>query len=513
MSIFRRRIVPVTAMILVPCFFNALAAEIKIFDQSKKILIHTTDSINPGKYLEDWLERYFGTENIPITIVKTGGRYSGVDTTADGGYEVSDDNNASFLRNAESEIADARDLTGCSDCPVIYIANGGIGWQSYIADPEKSEQVDRIVGEMEFMCSKLAEAGADIVFPGTYHYNYSHRCYAENEPVAVRKFNERNTEYRAIDLVTPTMAKFPLTSVGDQRHPTELTWKMYAYNWMKAMLEHDGLPMPEWADQELAAAEEEVRQARSNITLIEPQGGKYAVGDTIEIEWETDCDQINSVMLELQFRRMDHSLLRKPDPHKQFRLIPNGVGEGGSRSAGTIECVDPTYAPWGWGKYKFVITEDFVSDRYFSDYEGMALPFYLTVSTPELWHDQWDHSVIDWQNPENMIVVYPSTEIDESMPIYPGIEVVGAKHTEPATRLAPKETGCISRLGGGKYRIHAQGASAVTLYDCRGGMVLQKPVVDGTATIDLTQAPGAYIAQVKTENGQLLSAVSFTAIR
>lgn len=400
-------------------------SQTKIFDSKKKIIIITHDSVNPSSAFRSRISRFLkqlGLDTNLIKVIESSSRMSGVEVSPNGNPEFkvkAGSGQTDWLSNVTNTILGAKAQAGCTDCQVIFIAYASP--YSFIANKTDTAAINRSVREWKFMCDKVKDAGASLVFPSTIHYNFSHRRLAENEPLMVQEFNKRNYGFSGIDMVTPTMIDYPLPSLGDKRHNTNYGLEIYGHQWFKALIENDGLQMPSWSDSMVQAAKQEAISWHSSITLISPKNGKFKVGDQITLKWESNCTSYyTNLSLQMHFRRMDN----KWDGGVPFivkYLIPSGQGPGGSfqNQGGTVACAAK--------QYTFTLTQSMVD---FMGTTNQAFPVYFQISSPDdhpkCCYTHFDESTLDYANPENMVLIYPGNQINTSIPIYPGSQTSSA---------------------------------------------------------------------------------------
>ncbi len=421
--------------------------DFKFLSGNPTILIVFHSSVNPAKSLIERIDSCFG-HNHNLVVVDPGryGMYAGADyfenelvpfdwlesfsadamrqRTIDGTYTIQTSNSSLDLENAE----------------VAIMAFMNPIQNTFIADTNDQAAVKKMADEIQFVCDEMVRRGADKVIWSTYHYNYEHRRFAEHEPAVVAEFNSRDHGHIGIDLVTPTNERnieVHATS-GDRQHNTPYGFSLMAHEWFKAICEHDGLEVPEWSTQKIARDKAITKADHDALRLIAPKSGRYAVGDTITVEWEVDCGQpMDGLWASGELDKVTFALgLRGYDPNGSMsknwmeftNLFPLESSCKGSRSTPAVCCPDAAA-----GEFSFVVQDDF-----FKKYSGpeAAIPVYIMVASPGIWREVYSESTVDWDNPENMVLIYPN-QVDETLPVYPNI-TTAQRHSSP--HRAPNAT-------------------------------------------------------------------------
>ncbi len=279
----------------------AFSASFKILDDQKKVIIYTHDSNAYGHALNWWISEYYKSQgkSNPISFVRIHATQSGM-TKKDGKWV-----SAGWPASASGSIKVARSSVGPSG-KVVFVAQSGMGL-NFLVDTTDQATIKDMNDEIEAMCDILKDGGADMVFASTFHMQWTHRRYGENEPVVVRTFNARKNGHRAIDVVTPTMENYPEGTSGDKRHLNSYGGRVAGFAWFSEICKHDGIEAPAWSKDSLAAERKKWQEYRNVIRYTGPFKGKYRIGETIKVTWEGECsdDANQSLTLFLQNRRMD----------------------------------------------------------------------------------------------------------------------------------------------------------------------------------------------------------------
>ncbi len=436
--------------------------EFEFLSGTPTILMVFNSSVNPTKTLAERIDSCFGP-NHSLVVVDAGriGMYAGAayfngelipfewlesfdadeirQKTIDGTYTIRTSNSSVNLENAE----------------VAVLAFMNPLEDTYVADTNDIAAVSKMADEVQFVCDEMVRRGADKVIWSTYHYNYLHRKFAEHEPAVVAEFNKRDHGHIGVDLVTPTNERnidVHATS-GDRQHNTPYGFSLMTHEWLKAICEHDGVEVPEWSTRKIAEDKAVTKTDHDAFRLISPKNGRYAVGDTITLEWEADCGHVyNKIWGGGSLDKVTFAVgLRAYDPHgwmdKEWMeftdLFPKDTCTG-SRGVPAICCPDANS-----GEISFVVRDDF-----FKKYSGpeAAIPVYLMVASSGVWREVFSESTVDWDNPENMVLLYQN-QVDETLPIYPNIptrQKREIRRTNPGATLGfrPIQNGTVYTLRG-----------------------------------------------------------------
>lgn len=383
----------------------SVSADTRFFDGEKKILIsvHNT-TITWNKLEKEYLQRY-GNNDIVLVHEYTSG--SGIDTV-DGEFIVDPDG---WAARADDIIQNAREAEHCPDCPVIFAAQAGTG-NNWVSDPDDAADVALSLGELEFLTDHLMASGADKVLITSYSYEHFHSRFVQNTPAVYDAFNSNRSDGAyAIDFVTPTQEDEYLAMCADLMHVNSYGSALLSSVWFKAMLHLDGLDVPEWVSTYLEserAVEQETRNAMGSLSV---RKGRYKIGDTIRIEWpdfdctEIDGDPVDVVKVWMYWRGQD-TLLKGSST--SWLTIQEGYGSRGTK----IDCSEKTV--------EVHITENSFPKNYLKQsYGHLPSPFVFSIGYNSVNSAHWISTNMDYENPTEMILLYPDTVIDESLPIYP----------------------------------------------------------------------------------------------
>ncbi len=381
------------------------SADTRFFDGEKKILIsvHNT-TITWNKLDGDYLQRY-GNNDISLVHEYTSG--SGIDTV-DGGFVVDPDG---WAARADEIIQNARETENCPDCPVIFAAQAGTG-MNWVSDPDDAADVALSVSELEYLTDHLMASGADKVLITSYSHEHFHSRFVQNTPAVYDAFNSNRSDGAyAIDFVTPTQEDEYLAMCADLMHVNSYGSALLSSVWFKAMLHLDGLEVPEWVDTYVESERVVEQGLREALGALSVQKGRYKIGDTIQIEWpDFDCTDekggpVDIVKIWMYWRRLDTF---SNGSKTSWLEAQEGLG---TRSA-KIDC-----------SRKMV--EVHVSEHSFpknyseQSYGHLPSPFVLAIGYGSVNSLHWISTNINYEDPTEMILLYPDTVIDESLPIYP----------------------------------------------------------------------------------------------
>ncbi|MEO7424792.1 MAG: hypothetical protein ABI036_06365 [Fibrobacteria bacterium] len=375
-----------------------------IFDSTAKVLVHSHCSVVAATHLQKRLDRYAGGGHSPITVVGMPGRGTGLiskDEAFVADESCQEDAKFCWLASLDENMALVKSLY--PDRPVIFFAQSGVGNTVAITDSTDTVLIDHALSELDFLAGRIHEEGVDRVFLSTVQFNYSHSRFAEHNPAVVRAFNKRGGPDRMVDLVTPTLAGWPLTSGGDMIHPSDYGLEIMAHEWFKAMLEADGLSVPAWSDSMIQDAKERITELRSQVKLMTPRTGRYKVGDTLKVEWSMPACTGNQLLVVFS-RRMD-SLQSKPEEWKDKRSDFYQVVDTLMPSCGTTTANIPvTVGMFNAGGVIF----------------KQPIRVILSIS-----QGTYGAAYSDWTADEHaggldsMVTLYPGDEIDVTAPVYP----------------------------------------------------------------------------------------------
>jgi len=125
-----------------------------------------------------------------------------------------------------------------------------------IRNAQNTERIDRGAEVLKLFAERVHEEGADEVFIAMHIYKNGMEPAIGNERLALAKFLKNKTQhvYAGPDVWTPTKELWPKAFSGDKRHPNSIGMAIMAQHWFETLLEHDGLEVPQWSRDEMAAA-------------------------------------------------------------------------------------------------------------------------------------------------------------------------------------------------------------------------------------------------------------------
>jgi hypothetical protein len=152
-------------------------------------------------------------------------------------------------------------LAGKGDRPAIVLAQQSLQWvfgerREGIRDEQDADRIAQGADALQTYAERLLADGADLVFIATHIYKRPMEPAIGNERLALAQLMERRLPgvYAGPDVWEPTRRHFPEAFAEDKVHPNTLGAEILAQAWFEALLAHDGLPVPAWSRQELAAA-------------------------------------------------------------------------------------------------------------------------------------------------------------------------------------------------------------------------------------------------------------------
>jgi hypothetical protein len=282
----------------------------------------------------------------------------------------------------------------------------GIG-SFFISDTTDQTRIDMAVRQAEKSVEEILARGADKVFLATVPYHFCHGDHRENEHVVVEEFNRRNQgKSFFIDVTSPTYLAFPLAQQGDVIHPNKYGHRMAGALYLKALLDHDGLPMPQWVYDEIREGKEREVERNSHIRYISPRSGRYKKGDVITVSFDIDCGYE-------EFAKKGYLIGMYTDKldsrDRSDYAFVNGNVDILSKS---IPCRNGTQTydiPVDQAlidkiKDKLLYKKNFLVGGEPENYGG-AVPVLITVSIDDPHHSYWGGSTHDLYNRQNMVLI------------------------------------------------------------------------------------------------------------
>ncbi len=148
--------------------------------------------------------------------------------------------------------------------PVIVLAMNNTGYacipKSRIMGPDDAEHINMAVNFLRTHIRTILADGAAMYFLSPKKYwrdlDDPHEWNRNEEHYAVRKIAAENIPgFVYVKGVWEDTAKYKeLALVGDGHHPTHFGDEIIASKFFRALLEHDGLPIPAWDQEEVDAA-------------------------------------------------------------------------------------------------------------------------------------------------------------------------------------------------------------------------------------------------------------------
>ncbi len=150
--------------------------------------------------------------------------------------------------------------------PVIVLAMNNTGYacipKSRIMGPDDAQHINRAVNFLRTHIQAILADGAAMYFLSPKKYwrdlDDPHEWNRNEERYAVRKIAAENIPgFVYVKGVWEDTAKYKeLALVGDGHHPTHFGDEIIASKFFRALLEHDGLPIPAWDQEEVDAAKQ-----------------------------------------------------------------------------------------------------------------------------------------------------------------------------------------------------------------------------------------------------------------
>jgi hypothetical protein len=448
--------------------------EVKIFDNTRKICIRTRCSIDAERV--EWrVRRYFGGD-CPIDFYNYSGDHTGLDTV--GGELVLSKRNP-WISQIPMVIAAAR--AKCPDCPVIFIAQSGSGFEDNevvvddVCDPGR---IDAVVERIKAMCDRVREAGADVVMWATYPFNHRHRRFGEMEPHIVTAFNRKYPQYRGIDCVTPVLDAWPLANVLDMTHLCDYGKEMQGHEWFKAMLAHDGITeVPKWSSDSIEAArirELRIREEMAKSWKFPRNGGRYALGDEMIVEFNPSADYLKllggdcKTQLELKFRRIDREDQRIFG--SKSRVYWDRASNAWTNGREQLDVCTPQTFRLPVNREAFELIGD--------NALKYPVPVFLGAGVSGVGKEHWVGTYAAYDNIDSMIVLYPVDSVDASktpypmnygdrMPVWP----IACDPSPVVREHRPTVAQGPFTIDRGRARLHCTRDTRVTIVDVSGKLI------------------------------------------
>ncbi|MBL7038297.1 MAG: hypothetical protein ISR77_06675 [Pirellulaceae bacterium] len=125
-----------------------------------------------------------------------------------------------------------------------------------IQGADDHERIKRGADVIEQYARCILDDGAAAVVVGMHIYKRSMEPAIGNERLALAELMTRKPVriYAGPDVWTPTSKQHPLAFDTDGAHPNYIGAEMMAHCWFKALLEREGLEVPQWSRQEMEDA-------------------------------------------------------------------------------------------------------------------------------------------------------------------------------------------------------------------------------------------------------------------
>jgi hypothetical protein len=153
--------------------------------------------------------------------------------------------------------------------PVIVIAMNNTGYACIAKDrimgPDDTKHIDMAVNFLRTHIQTILADGAALYFLSPKKYwrdlDDPHEWNRNEERFALAKIAaEKIPRFVYVKGVWEDTAKYKeIALVGDGHHPTQLGDEIIASKFFRAMLEHDGLPVPGWDQEEVDAVRKDLK--------------------------------------------------------------------------------------------------------------------------------------------------------------------------------------------------------------------------------------------------------------
>ncbi len=125
-----------------------------------------------------------------------------------------------------------------------------------IRSPDDAERIQFGADVIVSYADHLLTDGADKVFIAMHIYKHPMEPEIGHERLALEAYLDRNPSNvnEGPDVWEPTRVHFPKAFDLDGRHPGSIGIEIMAQLWFETLLEHDGVPIPEWSRREMREA-------------------------------------------------------------------------------------------------------------------------------------------------------------------------------------------------------------------------------------------------------------------
>jgi len=304
----------VTAANPVPA--SAANHDLKIFDGEKRLFATYGPSTSVGypTPLQHKLYRYTGKNaaDCPLQIhnFSIGGAQWRMPGWIDCKPSPSDPGKWEAFRSERYSNTILKLIKDNAGTPVIVLAMNNTGYacipKCRIMGPSDSEHIDMAVNFLRTHIRTLFADGAAMYFLSPKKYWRSlddpHEWNRNEEHYALRKIAAENIPgFVYVKGVWEETAKYKeLALAGDGHHPTHFGDEIIASKFFRALLEHDGLSIPAWDQEEVdAAGKAQLREMKKNA--LESATALFkALGPTLTPEQAATYEKYLKLMRSLQ---------------------------------------------------------------------------------------------------------------------------------------------------------------------------------------------------------------------
>ncbi|MHC4401561.1 MAG: hypothetical protein ACYTG0_17965 [Planctomycetota bacterium] len=223
-----------------------------VLDETPKVFVVNgySTSFQWPRILQRKLDRYFGRRVIEVKSATKGGTPIAKWMDAQTGEPLKPWTDV--LRPA-LKAADKR--------PRIVLAQQSLQWafgerSEGIRTSDDRQRVEQGADVIQRYAELALKDGAQQVFIAMHIYKHPMEPEIGNERLAIAELLKRKTAgvHAGPDVWEPTKKLYPKAFARDLVHPNSIGAEVMAQKWFEALLEHDGLEVPEWSREEMQQA-------------------------------------------------------------------------------------------------------------------------------------------------------------------------------------------------------------------------------------------------------------------
>ena len=249
-------------VLLVGCFASTASAaqdekqDLKILSGEPRLLIvhGYSTSAHWWAFLQRKIDRYMqgaGQRVVEVQLCNKGGtpiaKWMNIETG-----EPSDAWNRRFTPMIQAEQGRR---------PVIVLAQQSLQFAyaeraAGIRSDQDRQRIERGADIIKQYGQRILDDGAAAVFIGMHIYKVTMEPEIGNERLALAELMRRQPKgiFAGPDVWEPTSKQHPLAFDRDRVHPNYIGAEMMAHYWFASLLEHEGLEVPAWSQQEMEEA-------------------------------------------------------------------------------------------------------------------------------------------------------------------------------------------------------------------------------------------------------------------